>query len=73
MGEVGKLRTARDRGTSQILGPRPAEVPLASGEVTSDDDNDLDIALRHGYSDISSDHGSLLSIQLLSVCYSGLS
>lgn len=72
MGEVGKLRTARDR-TSQILGSRPAEVLLASGEVTSDDDNDLDMALRHGYSDISSDHGSLLSIQLLSVCYSGLS
>jgi hypothetical protein len=45
--EVGKPRTARGK-TSQILGPRHAKVLLASGEVTSDDDKDLAMALSSG-------------------------
>lgn len=44
-GEVGKLRTARGKKTSQILGPRHAKALLASGEMASEDDNDLAMAL----------------------------
>jgi len=47
-GEVGKLRTARGNKTSQILGPRHAKTLLGSGEMTSDDDNDLAMALSSG-------------------------
>ena len=43
-GEVGKLRAARGKNTSQILGLRHAKVLLASGE-TPDDDKDPAMAL----------------------------
>ncbi|KAF8346232.1 hypothetical protein F5887DRAFT_1158536 [Amanita rubescens] len=49
-GNVGKLRTVRGQKTSQILGPRHAKLLLASGEMTSDD-NDLAMALSSGSKD----------------------
>jgi DNA polymerase gamma 1 len=50
-GEVHKLRAARGEKTGQILGPRHGKVLLASGEMTSDD-NDLVIALSSGSKDL---------------------
>ena len=46
-GKVSKPRTARGKKTNQILGPPLAKVPLASGEMTSDD-NDLPMELSSG-------------------------
>ena len=50
-GKLGKLRTARGQKTSQILGPRHAKMLLASGEMTSND-NDLAMALSSGSKDL---------------------
>ena len=50
-GETGKLRTACGQKTGQILGPRHGKVLLASGEMTSAD-NDLAMALSSGSKDL---------------------
>ncbi|KAF8328293.1 DNA polymerase family A-domain-containing protein [Amanita rubescens] len=50
-GNVGKLRTTRGQKTSQILGPRHAKLLLASGEMSSND-NDLATALSSGSKDL---------------------
>jgi len=50
-GNVCKLCTAHGQKTSQILGPRHANVLLASGEMTSDD-NDLAMTLSSGSKDL---------------------
>ena len=48
---MGKLPTARGQKTGQILGPRHGKVLLASGEMTSAD-NDLAMALSSGSKDL---------------------
>lgn len=50
-GEASKLCTARGKKTSRILGPHRAKVPLASGVMTSDD-NDLATGLLSGSKDL---------------------